>query len=160
MVDSCSHCILPSPHRSFHVWYFPTIQQLISGWTARPAVHWIASVVGIGIYSFGVFTIFQCVFIYVPLTYPKYAASLFAGNDFCRSSLAAGAILFARPLFLNLGVGGGVSLLAGLTCVCVVCVSIWRRLIFREEFSYYTIMELICGQGQSSQSNRHIEKGI
>jgi len=102
----------------------PQIQKLISGWTARPAVHWIASVVGIGIYTFGVFTIFQCVFIYVPLTYPKYAASLFAGNDFCRSSLAAGAILFARPLFLNLGVGGGVSLLAGLTCVCVVCDSI------------------------------------
>ncbi|RMZ80565.1 hypothetical protein DV737_g2898, partial [Chaetothyriales sp. CBS 132003] len=44
-----------------------------------------------------------------------YAASLFAGNDFARSSIAAGAIHFSRPMFLNLGVGPGVSLLAGLT---------------------------------------------
>ena len=94
---------------------------LIVGWTARKSVHWIASVIGISIYTLGVFTIFQCVFIYIPLTYPQYAASLFAGNDLCRSSLAAGAILFARPLFLNLGVAPGISLLAGLTCACVVC---------------------------------------
>jgi MFS transporter, DHA1 family, multidrug resistance protein len=90
------------------------------GWTSRPSVHWIASVIGIGIYTTGVFTIFQCVFIYIPLTYPQYAASLFAANDFSRSCLAAGAILFARPLFINLGVGPGISLLAGLTCACVV----------------------------------------
>jgi len=95
---------------------------LIAAWTSRHAVHWIASVIGIAIYTVGVFTIFQCVFIYIPLTYPQYAASLFAGNDFCRSALAAGAILFARPLFINLGVGGGVSLLAGLTVVCIVSV--------------------------------------
>jgi hypothetical protein len=91
------------------------------GWTSRPSVHWIASVIGVSIYTLGVFTIFQCVFIYIPLTYPQYAASLFAGNDLCRSALAAGAILFARPLFLDLGVAPGVSLLAGLTCVCIVC---------------------------------------
>ena len=94
----------------------------MSGWTARPAVHWIASVTGITIYTAGVFTIFQCVFIYIPLTYQQYAASLFAGNDLCRSSLAAGSILFARPLFLNLGIAPGISLLAGLTCVCIVSV--------------------------------------
>lgn len=32
--------------------------------------------------------------------------------------MAAGAILFSRPLFVNLGVGPGVSLLGGLTIVC------------------------------------------
>ena len=32
--------------------------------------------------------------------------------------MAAGAILFSRPLFVNLGVSGGVSLLGGLTIVC------------------------------------------
>lgn len=54
------------------------------------------------------------------MTYPEYAASLFAGNDFCRSALAAGAILFSRPLFLNVGIAEGVTLLAGLTVSGVI----------------------------------------
>ena len=49
------------------------------------------------------------------MSYPPYAASLFAGNDFCRSALAAGSILFSRPMYVNLGVGKGVSVLAGLS---------------------------------------------
>ena len=89
------------------------------GWTANVHVHWIASVIGIGIYTFGVFIVLQCIFLYVPLTYPQYAASLFASNDFARSALAAGAIVFARPLYLNLGIGQGISLLAGLTVGCI-----------------------------------------
>jgi hypothetical protein len=48
---------------------------------------------------------------YVPLSYPRYAASLFADNDLARSSMAAGCILFARPLFISLGVAKGVSVL-------------------------------------------------
>jgi DHA1 family multidrug resistance protein-like MFS transporter len=92
----------------------------IFGWTARASVHWIVSIIGIGIYSYGVFILLQCVFVYIPVSYPQYAASLFAGNDFVRSALASGSILFARPLYLNLGIGSGVSLLAGLTCGCVV----------------------------------------
>lgn len=79
----------------------------------------MVSVVGIGIYSFGVFMVLQCIFFYLPLIYPQYAASLFAGNDVTRSALAAGAILFARPLYRNLGIGEGVSLLAAFTVVCV-----------------------------------------
>lgn len=76
--------------------------------------------IGVTIYSGGVFIILQCLFVYIPLTYPQYAASLLAGNDFLRSALAAGAIMFARPLFVNLGVGPGVSLLAGLTAGCIL----------------------------------------
>jgi MFS transporter, DHA1 family, multidrug resistance protein len=68
----------------------------------------------------GIFLVIQCIFLYLPLTYPQYAASLFAGNDFMRSTLAAGTIHFSRPLYVNLGVGRGVSLLAGLTCGCVI----------------------------------------
>ncbi|KAK2732495.1 hypothetical protein FQN55_004072 [Onygenales sp. PD_40] len=88
------------------------------GWTARGNVHWIVSTIGIVIYSGAVFVTLQCIFLYIPLIYPQYAASLFAGNDIFRSALAAGAVLFARPLFLNLGIGQGVSLLAGLTVGC------------------------------------------
>lgn len=38
----------------------------------------------------------------------------FSANDFFRSSFAAGAIEFSRPLFINLGIGRGTSLLGGL----------------------------------------------
>lgn len=54
------------------------------------------------------------------MSYPQYAASLFAGNDFFRSALACGSIMFARPLFINLGVDRGVSLLAGCSCLGVI----------------------------------------
>lgn len=65
---------------------------------------------------------------YLPLTYPQYAASLFAANDLCRSALAAGSIIFARPLYRNLGLGRGISILAGLLCGGVL--GIWALWYF------------------------------
>ena len=91
----------------------------IFAWTSNGSIHWIVGLIGVALYTAGVFTVFQCIFLYVPLSYPQYAASLFAGNDFARSMLGAAAVLFARPLFLNLGVERGVSLLAGLTVGCI-----------------------------------------
>jgi MFS transporter, DHA1 family, multidrug resistance protein len=108
-------CLIPALVVSFLL----PIGLFIFGWTARTSVHWIVSVIGIGIYSYGVFILLQCIFVYIPSSYPQYSASLFAGNDFARSALASGSILFARPLYLNLGIGPGMSLLAGLTCACV-----------------------------------------
>ncbi|PWY79529.1 MFS general substrate transporter [Aspergillus sclerotioniger CBS 115572] len=99
--------------------FLPPIGLFLFGWTSRPSVYWIVSVVGILIYTIGIFMVIQCIFIYIPMTYPQYAASLFAGNDLMRSALACGAVLFARPLYVNLGVGPGISLLAGLTVGCI-----------------------------------------
>ncbi|KAK5135621.1 hypothetical protein LTR08_005101 [Meristemomyces frigidus] len=93
--------------------FLPTIGLFIFAWTSCPDIHWIVSIIGITIYAFDVFIILQCIFVYIPMSYPQYAASLFAGNDFCRSALACGAILFARPLYINLGIGRGVTVLAG-----------------------------------------------
>lgn len=98
----------------------PTIGLFIFAWTARPDVHWIAPTIGITIYGASVFVVMQCIFVYVPLSYPQYAASLFAGNDFLRSAFACGSILFGRPLFINLGVGKGVSVLGGLSVIGIV----------------------------------------
>ena len=98
----------------------PTIGLFIFGWTARPDVHWIAPTIGIVIYGASVFVSMQCIFVYVPLSYPQYAASLFAGNDFFRSALACGSILFGRPLFINLGIGKGVSLLGRLSVIGIL----------------------------------------
>ena len=97
----------------------PPIGLFIFGWTGRPDIHWIAPTIGILIFTVGVFILIQSIFIYIPLIYPKYAASMFAFNDFARSAFAAGAILYADALFDNLGVGKGCSLLAGLNIGCV-----------------------------------------
>jgi DHA1 family multidrug resistance protein-like MFS transporter len=101
----------------------PTIGLFLFAWTARASIHWIVPTIGITIYGATVFIVMQAVFIYVPLSYPKYAASLFAANDFFRSALACGSIMFAHPLFGNLGVARGTSLLGGLSVIGII--GIW-----------------------------------
>ncbi|KAF2805188.1 MFS general substrate transporter [Mytilinidion resinicola] len=98
----------------------PPVGLFLFGWTARTSVHWIVSVIGITIYATSVYILLQCIFVYVPMSYPQYAASLFAGNDFCRSLFAFGAILFSRPMFVDLGIGKGVSLLGGLSVMGII----------------------------------------
>ncbi|CAI7660653.1 unnamed protein product [Penicillium pancosmium] len=111
--------LLPALPASFG----PTIGLFIFAWTARASIHWIVPTIGITIYGGTVFIVMQCVFLYIPLTYPMYAASLFAANDFFRSALACGSVLFAHPLFGNLGVAKGVSLLGGLSVIGII--GIW-----------------------------------
>lgn len=84
------------------------------GWTAEKDIHFMVSIIGIMWFAAGAFVLFQCIFMYLPLTYPQYAASLFAANDFCRASWAAGSIIYAYPLYTNLGIGKGISVLGGL----------------------------------------------
>jgi DHA1 family multidrug resistance protein-like MFS transporter len=97
------------------------------GWTSSPNIHWIVPTIGVTIFTIGIFIVIQCVFLYLPLSYPQYAASLFAGNDFTRSTLATGAIHFSRPLYNNLGIGRGVSILGGLTVGCIFGVfALWK----------------------------------
>ncbi|EMD67587.1 hypothetical protein GGP41_007461 [Bipolaris sorokiniana] len=115
---------LGSPERrlipALFVTFLVPIGLFIFGWTSNPDIHWIVSCIGIVITTIGIFLIIQCIFLYLPLVYPQYAASLFAGNDFLRSALATGAIHFSYPLFHNLGVDRGVTLLAGLSAGCSV----------------------------------------
>ncbi|KAF2999212.1 hypothetical protein E8E13_000934 [Curvularia kusanoi] len=100
------------------VTFFVPVGLFLFGWTAREDIHWMVSCIGIVITTIGIFLIIQCIFLYLPLSYPQYAASLFAGNDFTRSALAAGSIHFSYPMFHNLGVDKGITLLAGLTVGC------------------------------------------
>lgn len=98
-----------------------------TGWTARASVHWIISMIGVVILVTSNFIIFQCIFVYLPLSYPQYAASLFAGNDLFRAAFAAGCVIFSRPMFITLGVSGGVSLLAGLAVLGVAGMfTLWK----------------------------------
>ncbi|GMF69678.1 unnamed protein product [Aspergillus oryzae] len=84
-------------------------------WAARRSVHWIVPTIGIAIYSGSSFVVFQAIIVYVPLSYPRYVASLYAANDFIRSIIAAGFVMFARYMYLDLGIGKGVTVLAGLS---------------------------------------------
>jgi DHA1 family multidrug resistance protein-like MFS transporter len=54
------------------------------------------------------------------MSYPQYAASLFASNDFCRSAFAFAAVLFSEPMYKRIGIGQGISLLAGLSLIGIV----------------------------------------
>jgi MFS transporter, DHA1 family, multidrug resistance protein len=120
MVSTCS--CTPLQRSNYEEFVFSVDKHVLivefQAWTARASVHYIAPTIGLGLTIGGIYLIVQSIFLYLPFTYPKYSASLFAANDLARSAMAAGAILFSRPMFLNLGLGGGVSLLGGLTIVC------------------------------------------
>lgn len=67
------------------------------GWSAREGVHWTVPIVGSGFFTVGVVTVFNCVLNYLGLSYPKYAASIFAGNALFRASFGA-----VFPLFVSI----------------------------------------------------------
>ncbi|UPL04241.1 hypothetical protein LCI18_015175 [Fusarium solani-melongenae] len=98
----------------------PTIGLFIFAWTARASIHWIVPTIGITIYAGSIYTVLQCMFLYIPLSYPQYAASLFAANDLFRSAFASGSILFAHPLYANLGIAKGTSVLGGLSATGII----------------------------------------
>ncbi|OJJ72050.1 hypothetical protein ASPBRDRAFT_178061 [Aspergillus brasiliensis CBS 101740] len=90
------------------------------GWTGQFAsVHWIVPIIASMLFALGGCLIFNCIFCYQAHAYPKYAASVLAGNDFLRSSFGAGFPLFATAMFHNLGVGWACTLLG---CLCVLFV--------------------------------------
>ncbi|KAF4437789.1 MFS general substrate transporter [Fusarium austroafricanum] len=94
-----------------------TIGLFIFAWTAKASIHYVVPLIGVAIFAMGHFWTMQSLFIYIPFSYPQYAASLFAGNSIWRSGIACGAVIFARPLMLNLGIAHGVTLLGGLSVV-------------------------------------------
>ncbi|EEQ29782.1 hypothetical protein McanMca71_005967 [Microsporum canis] len=88
-------------------------------WTSRKEIHWTVPTVGFLLIMAGVVTLLQCMFGYMAVAYPKYGASLFAMNDFARSSLAFASIMWSGPLYRNLGIAKGTSLIGALTAACV-----------------------------------------
>ncbi|KAJ7052619.1 major facilitator superfamily domain-containing protein [Mycena amicta] len=88
---------------------------LIFGFASRASVHWIVAVIGASLYLPGVFLIFQSILMYISTAYPAHAASVLAGNDLLRSTIASVFPLFGRAFFVNLGLGPGSALLAGIS---------------------------------------------
>ncbi|KAJ4208716.1 hypothetical protein NW767_001826 [Fusarium falciforme] len=108
-----------------------TAGMFLFGWAARGSIHWVVPTIGIVMYCGCGFVVGIGIFIYLPLSYPQYAASLFAANDAMRSSFAAAAILFGRPLYINMGVAKGCSLLGGLSVFGVI--GFWYLFIYGEK---------------------------
>lgn len=113
----------PAPEAYLHLalatsLFIPT-SLFIFGWTSRESVHWIVPIIGAATYMPGIYILFQCALVYLPVSYPKYAASILAGNDFFRSTFASAFPLFGRPFFRRLGLGGGSSFLAGLAILMI-----------------------------------------
>ncbi|KAJ7128081.1 major facilitator superfamily domain-containing protein [Mycena filopes] len=94
--------------------FIPT-SVLIFGFSAKPSIHWIVPVIGAALYLPGIFLNFQSILMYVTSAYPAYAASVLAGNDLFRSTIASVFPLFGRAFFTNLGLGPGSALLAGIS---------------------------------------------
>jgi MFS transporter, DHA1 family, multidrug resistance protein len=59
------------------------------GWPARSNVHWIMPIIGSGLFPIGVVTLFNSVLNYLVISYPAYAASIFAGNALFRAKFGA-----------------------------------------------------------------------
>ena len=89
------------------------------GWTSRPGIHWIVPIVGSSYFTIGAFLLFNSVLNYLGDAYPEYAASVYAGNDFMRSSFGAGFPLFAAAMYNKLGVGWASSLLGFLSILFI-----------------------------------------
>ena len=68
------------------------------GWSARESVHWIVPIIGSSFFTVSIVTLFNPVLNYLGITYPTYAASVFAGNALFRATF--GAIF---PLFVSSG---------------------------------------------------------
>lgn len=82
------------------------------GWSARPSIHWVVPIIGSSFFSVAALLLFNSVLSYLSDAYPDCAASVFAGNDFMRSSFGAGFPIFASAMYKNLGVNWASSTLA------------------------------------------------
>jgi DHA1 family multidrug resistance protein-like MFS transporter len=88
---------------------------LWTGWTAKASISYWSPLIAQGLYVIPVFYLFQSVLTYLAFAYPEHQASVMSANDLIRSLIASAFPIFARPLFLNLGLGKGYTLLAGLS---------------------------------------------
>ncbi|KAK0492784.1 major facilitator superfamily domain-containing protein [Armillaria luteobubalina] len=106
--------------------FIPT-SVLIFGFTSKESIHWMVPVIGAALYLPGIYLTFQSILTYITSAYPTYAASVLAGNDLFRSAIASVFPLFGRAFFVNLGLGPGSALLAGISFLLMpVFWSLWK----------------------------------
>ncbi|KAI9167977.1 major facilitator superfamily transporter [Paramyrothecium foliicola] len=87
----------------------------IFAWTSFDYVHWIAPIIGSGVFGAGTLLVFTGIFTFLVDAYPSYAASALAANAFVRCIFAAAFPLFGNQMYNKLGYPWASSLLAFLT---------------------------------------------
>jgi DHA1 family multidrug resistance protein-like MFS transporter len=100
------------------VCFFLPASLFLFGWTAQ--IHWILPIISEFFFVLAAFNIFQSGFGYLAINYPRYIASVFAGNAFVRSTFASVFPLFGKAMFNDLStprfpVAWGSSLLGFIT---------------------------------------------
>ena len=96
-----------------------TISMIWFGWVARESIYWMVPIIATGFFGAGCTWLINSAFNYLLSSYPMYAASALASNDFVRSMVAAGFPLFGAATFNNLGVGWACTMLGLLTAVFI-----------------------------------------
>ncbi|KAI0339259.1 MFS general substrate transporter [Trametopsis cervina] len=91
------------------------ISLFMFGWTSSPSIPWIVPIIASAFFASGTFLLFQAGLNYLPDCYPRYVASILAGNDLFRSSVGAAFPIFSTAFFHNLGVGPACSILGGIS---------------------------------------------
>lgn len=94
------------------------------GWSAQAKIHWIMPIIGTGIFGFAFMMIFLPIQLYLADAF-AYAASALSAASFIRSTFGFAFPLFGQQMYNALGVGGGNSLLAGLSIVLGIPFPIW-----------------------------------
>lgn len=96
----------PETHLVLTMWVCWTLPCAIFlfGWAA--SVHWIIPMISEVIFIVGQFNLFQSIFSYMAMSYPKYMASAFAGNNLCRAGFACAFPLFGKAMYDNLAIDG------------------------------------------------------
>lgn len=98
--------------------------EFLFGWTAQ--VHWILPIIWEAFYIIGNYNIFQSSFAYLAMNYPRYRASVFAGNAFMRCTFACIFPLFGSAMYNNLStprfpIAWGCTILGFFTLVmCII----------------------------------------
>lgn len=97
------------------------------GWTAEPTFSWAVPTVAAGFFGAGFVVVFQQCINFLVDTYGQYAASATAASTFLGSILAAALPLAANPLFHNLSVRPGMSILGGIAALALPVPFIFMR---------------------------------
>ncbi|KAG5733252.1 hypothetical protein E4T56_gene20850 [Termitomyces sp. T112] len=104
--------------------FFVPIGLFWYGWSADAGIHWIMPIIGSGIFGFGMMSSFLPIQLYLVDAF-RFAASATAAAAVFRSMLGFGFPLFGQQMFAALGLGGGNSLLAGLSIVLGIPFPVW-----------------------------------
>lgn len=115
------------------------------GWSGDfpDKVHWIVPTIAAAAIGIGLITIFLPSFNYIIDCYLTYAASALAGNAFLRSAFGGAFPLFARQMFVNLGVRWAATLLGGIAVLLIPVPFIFYKYgkFIRQKSSYAFVLQ-------------------